>query len=140
MSTRLAGALGALLTAARGPKSRRALAAELGVADPTLLAYEHGEANPTLAKVEALAAQYGIEVDVVLREQPALSLSVDDLLLIADALRHYAECGDASRIDGDQDAAARICEALDAGRVKASGGVSGHGRAEVTFYPAGDSA
>lgn len=58
----LAEEFGRLLTDARGDRSRRDLAGELGVSATTLLSIEHGRANPTLDRVERLAAAYGLEV------------------------------------------------------------------------------
>lgn len=68
-TTPLAAQVGAQLTAAReaSGKSRRAFAAELGVADTTLLALEHGRANPTLRRLEDVAASYGLELTVEAR-------------------------------------------------------------------------
>lgn len=62
----LAADLGAALEDARNTsgRSRRALAAELGVADTTLLEVERGAANPTLRRVEELAAGYGLKVTI----------------------------------------------------------------------------
>lgn len=66
----LARQVGEQLTAARQARglSRRALAAELGLADTTLLALEHGRANPTLARLEQVATGYGIELAIETRE------------------------------------------------------------------------
>jgi transcriptional regulator with XRE-family HTH domain len=65
----LAAQLGAILTAARGGRSRRALAAELGVAGNTLRELELGTANPTLKRVEQVAGDLGI--DITLTAKPA---------------------------------------------------------------------
>ena len=59
---RLAPELGSILVAARGDKSRRELAGELGVAPATLAALERGEANPTLAYLEAVAEAYDVRL------------------------------------------------------------------------------
>lgn len=65
----LAQQFGAALAAERERQglSLRELADQLGVANPTLHLYEHGKPNPTLAKVEELAAQYGLEVSFRVR-------------------------------------------------------------------------
>lgn len=67
----LAQDLGAALEQARkdGGRSRRALAAELGCADTTLLGIESGRDNPTLRRVEELAAGYGVTVTITVTEQ-----------------------------------------------------------------------
>lgn len=64
--------LGAILTSERERqgKSRRKLAAELGVADVTLLGYERGSENPTLAKAEELAGAYGLVLTLAAEAQP----------------------------------------------------------------------
>lgn len=41
--------------------SRRALAERAGVSNVSLLELEHGLANPTLARLERVAADYGID-------------------------------------------------------------------------------
>ena len=62
----LAADIGVQLAAARttAGTSRRALAAELGVADTTLLEVERGDANPTLRRLEELAAGYGVTITI----------------------------------------------------------------------------
>lgn len=62
----LAADIGAQLAAARtaSGRSRRALAAELGLADTTLLEVERGDANPTLRRLEELAAGYGLTITI----------------------------------------------------------------------------
>ena len=69
-TTPLTKQLGDLLTGARTKtgRSRRKLAEDLHVTDVTLFRYEHGEANPTLAKAQALAAQYGLELEIRARK------------------------------------------------------------------------
>lgn len=49
--------------------SRRKFADEHGVTNVTLLQYEHGKVNPTLAKVQELAAMYGLEVVLTVRRR-----------------------------------------------------------------------
>lgn len=60
----LAEQVGELLTEVRGDKPRRALARELDVAASTLVAVETGRANVTLARLERLAAGYGVALEV----------------------------------------------------------------------------
>jgi transcriptional regulator with XRE-family HTH domain len=62
--TPLAKQLGDLLTKARGTRSRRGMAADLGLAPATLISLEAGTINPTLARVEQMAAAYGIELEL----------------------------------------------------------------------------
>lgn len=66
----LARQVGDALSAARESRglSRRALAAELGLADTTLLALEHGRANPTLGRLEQVADGYGVVFAIEARE------------------------------------------------------------------------
>jgi transcriptional regulator with XRE-family HTH domain len=62
----LADQLGTALTAHRlaAGKSRRAVAADLGLAGNTLRELELGLANPTLARVETLADSLGLDVEL----------------------------------------------------------------------------
>lgn len=66
----LAEELGRLLTEARGERSRRDLAEQIGVSNTTLLSIEHGRANPTLERVERLAEAYGCTIHLSI-DQPA---------------------------------------------------------------------
>lgn len=63
----LAARVATLLVEARGPRTRRDLAAEIGVAPATLADLELGHANPTLAYLEAVGEAYGVQFDVVAR-------------------------------------------------------------------------
>jgi transcriptional regulator with XRE-family HTH domain len=63
--TALAAQVGAILARHRGDEPRRELARRLGVADVTLVDVERGTVNPTLARVEALAGQYGARLAIV---------------------------------------------------------------------------
>lgn len=65
----LAEKIGAVLTATRKKAggTRRGKADELGIAASTLFKIEHGRENLTLARVERVAAGYGIELEVVAR-------------------------------------------------------------------------
>lgn len=58
----LAAQLGEGLTRARGEKSQRAQARDLGIANNTLRELEKGLANPTLGRVEELADSLGLNV------------------------------------------------------------------------------
>jgi transcriptional regulator with XRE-family HTH domain len=62
----LAQQLGQILSQARADQglSMNAMARQLGVAVPTLHQYEHGRGNPTLTKVQDLAAQYGVQLEI----------------------------------------------------------------------------
>ncbi|WP_020393443.1 helix-turn-helix domain-containing protein [Kribbella catacumbae] len=62
----LAQQLGRILSQARTDKglSMNAMARQLGVAVPTLHQYEHGRGNPTLTKVQDLAEQYGVQLEI----------------------------------------------------------------------------
>jgi transcriptional regulator with XRE-family HTH domain len=70
-SISLAPRLAALLVEARGARTRREMAADLGVAPATLADLELGHANPTLAYLEALGSAYGVEFDLVARPRRA---------------------------------------------------------------------
>ena len=52
--------LAELLVAARADEPRRSFARRVGLANSTLVAVEAGADNPTLARVETLAAKYGL--------------------------------------------------------------------------------
>jgi transcriptional regulator with XRE-family HTH domain len=56
----LAQQLADLLVAARADEPRRSFARRAGLANTTLVAVEAGTDNPTLARVETLAAKYGV--------------------------------------------------------------------------------
>jgi transcriptional regulator with XRE-family HTH domain len=60
----LAVEVGAQLRAARGERSLRAVAAELGIRHGALIYLERGEDNPTLARLARIADAYGCEVEV----------------------------------------------------------------------------
>jgi transcriptional regulator with XRE-family HTH domain len=68
----LAEQFGAILAEARDARglSMNALARELGVSVVTLHQYEHGRGNPTLKKIDALAAQYGVHVQITRVDPP----------------------------------------------------------------------
>jgi transcriptional regulator with XRE-family HTH domain len=61
----LAEQFGRILVEARGERSLRGLANELGLSRATLSELEKGEANPTLAYIEAMAERYGVKVAMV---------------------------------------------------------------------------
>lgn len=61
----LAAELGVILRAARGATPLRQQARQLGLVHATLAELEGGHANPTLARVEAVAAGYGLRVALV---------------------------------------------------------------------------
>lgn len=61
---RLGPQLGTILLAARGERSRRELAAEVGVSPTTLAELETGRANPTLAYLERIGDAYGIRIEL----------------------------------------------------------------------------
>lgn len=65
----LADQLGKALTEARGDRSRRQVAAELGIAGNTLRELEHGLANPTLRRVEEVAEALNLDVELVVRRR-----------------------------------------------------------------------
>jgi transcriptional regulator with XRE-family HTH domain len=62
----LAQQLGQILSQARADQglSMNAMARKLGVAVPTLHQYEHGRGTPTLSKVQDLAGQYGVQLEI----------------------------------------------------------------------------
>lgn len=66
----LAPQVAEILVAARGDKSRREMADDVGVAPATLAELERGEANPTLAYLERVAAAYGVGLSIVAVEVP----------------------------------------------------------------------
>lgn len=63
----LAAQLAAILTDARGDRSRRDLAGALGLSNTTLISLEQGKANPTLERVERMAEAYGVELELKVR-------------------------------------------------------------------------
>lgn len=56
---------GAVIRAARGDRSQRATARELGIAANTLNELELGRDNPTLARLERVADALGIRLAIV---------------------------------------------------------------------------
>lgn len=58
----LAADLGRILRTARGDRSLRSVAVELGLSHSTLHALEAGTDNPTLNRAAAIAADYGVAV------------------------------------------------------------------------------
>jgi transcriptional regulator with XRE-family HTH domain len=60
----LAEQIGTMLEEARGDTPRRELARELGIAAPILFRIERGKENLTLARLERIAAGYGVELRV----------------------------------------------------------------------------
>lgn len=66
----LAEQVGVELERIRNGRSRRELAEMLGCAPQVLLRLERGDANPTLARLERVAAVYGIELVVKAKPRP----------------------------------------------------------------------
>lgn len=68
----LAAQLGEGLTKAReaAGKSQRAAARDLGIAGNTLRELELGLANPTLSRIEDLAADLGLKVELKITRRP----------------------------------------------------------------------
>lgn len=61
----LAQQVGAELAKARGARSLRDFAREHGLAVATIHELEQGHNNPTLARLERVAALYGVELRIV---------------------------------------------------------------------------
>lgn len=60
----LAAQVGEVLRAARGDRSQRQVARDLGVAGSTLNEIEMGRDNPTLERLERLALGYGVRIRI----------------------------------------------------------------------------
>ncbi len=61
----LAEQVGDVLRSARGDRSQRSVARDLGVAGSTLNEIEQGRDNPTLDRLERLAEGYGVRLRIV---------------------------------------------------------------------------